>query len=229
MILPELSLVLDILIACLLVAVIVYALRLNKNLSVLQQSKSELEKMLAGFTESTEKAEQAIQRVKEASTQNRESLNKLLSEAETLREDLAYMIERGNSLADKLEGGIAQHRGGADTGGPVKGDLGKGAPGKGVAVRGSAGKEQDGDIETAMRAARQAAAGPGAGARKSLEVNPEDRSAGTGGASNLPAAAGGRNVPAAGPSADRGQDQDADRAGKTKSKSALLRALQGMR
>jgi len=49
MILPELSLVLDILIACLLVAVIVYALRLNKSLSVLQQSKSELEKMLRWF------------------------------------------------------------------------------------------------------------------------------------------------------------------------------------
>ena len=201
MILPELSLVLDILIACLLVAVIIYALRLNKSLSVLQQSKSELEKMLAGFTESTEKAEQAIQRVKDASTQNRESLNKLLTEAENLREDLAYMIERGNSLADKLEGGIAQHRGAPDQG------------------AGPAG--QDGDIETAMRAARQAA---GAGERKSLAVSPEDRGTGASG-TNVPATTGTAKSAAV----DDDADQGSDGTGKTKSKSALLRALQGMR
>lgn len=200
MILPELSLVLDILIACLLVAVIVYALRLNKNLSVLQQSKSELEKMLTSFGESTEKAEQAIQRVKEASTQNRDSLNKLLSEAETLREDLAFMIERGNSLADKLEGGIAQHRPGTER-------------------SASAGGEQDGDIETAMRAARQAAAATGKEPRKSLAVKPEDRASGGTAKSTLPATTGTEG--------DAGQGKE--NAGKAKSKSALLRALQGMR
>ncbi|RVU34653.1 hypothetical protein EOI86_17500 [Hwanghaeella grinnelliae] len=200
MILPELSLVLDILIACLLVAVIVYALRLNKSLSVLQQSKSELEKMLKSFGDSTEKAEQAIQRVKEASTQNRDSLNKLLSEAETLREDLAYMIERGNSLADKLEGGIAQHRPGTERDGSAVG-------------------EQDGDIETAMRAARQAASAPGKESRKALAVKPEDRARGGTAKSTLPATTG----------AEGGTEQGKDNTGKAKSKSALLRALQGMR
>jgi|GEM_PF-1064476 len=201
MILPELSLVLDILIACLLVAVIVYALRLNKNLSVLQQSKSELEKMLAGFTESTEKAEQAIQKVKDASTQNRESLNKLLSEAETLREDLAYMIERGNSLADKLEGGIAQNRGGSEQGAAPKG--------------------RDDDIETAMRAARHAA---GTGDRKSLAVKPEDRGSAAGTGSAVPATTGAPKS-----QGQEGAGDGSDGPGKTKSKSALLRALQGMR
>lgn len=207
MILPELSLVLDILIACLLVAVIVYALRLNRNLSVLQQSKSELEEMLAGFTQSTEKAEQAIQRVKEASTQNRESLNKLLSEAETLRDDLAFMIERGNSLADKLEGGIAQHRGGVE--------------------QDRASKGQGDDIETAMRAARQAAAPTGSGGRKSLAARPEDRD--TPGGAGLPAAAGASGSAAAPQKTEDGASQGTGRAGKAKSKSALLRALQGMR
>ena len=206
MILPELSLVLDILIACLLVAVIVYALRLNKSLSVLQQSKSELEKMLTSFGESTEKAEQAIQRVKEASTQNRDSLNKLLSEAETLREDLAYMIERGNSLADKLEGGIAQHRPGNEQGAAPAG-------------------EQDGDIETAMRAARQAASAPGKEPRKSLAVKPEDRARGGTAKSTLPATTGTEG----GGTEGGGSDQGKDNTGKAKSKSALLRALQGMR
>lgn len=202
MMLPELSLVLDILIACLLVAVIIYALRLNKSLSVLQESKSELEKMLNGFTESTEKAELAIQRVKEASTQNRDSLTKLLSEAENLREDLAYMIERGNSLADKLEGGIAQHRPGAEQ--PA-----------GIA-------DKDNDIETAMRAARQAAAVPEKkGGRKSLAAKPEDRGGSGATGSSLPATTDGTGQP--------GDDRGGDGAGKTKSKSALLRALQGMR
>ncbi len=200
MILPELSLVLDVLIACLLVAVIIYALRLNKSLSVLQQSKAELEKMLSGFSESTEKAELAIQKVKEASTHNRDSLNKLLSEAETLREDLAFMIERGNSLADKLDGGISRNR--------VSGDAGE--------------ADAKDDIETAMRAARQAASVPattvpknaGQTAPRPLSAKPEDRGS---------AGAQGANLPATQSDASESTEN------KGKSKSALLRALQGMR
>ena len=96
MIQPELALVLDVLIAILLIAVIVYAVRLNRSLSVLQKSKEELEALLSGFTESTEKAERAIQNVKDATNKNKETLTKLLGEADGLREDLSFMIEACN-------------------------------------------------------------------------------------------------------------------------------------
>lgn len=197
MILPELSLVLDVVIAVLLVAVIVYAVRLNRSLSVLQKSKDELEQMLSGFADSTDKAERAIQNVKDASNQNKEALGKLLGEAEHLRDDLSFMIERGNSLADRLDGGIAQQR----RGGVADGDTAS-------------------DIEDAMRAARMAADAPEKRptAGQTLTTNPADRT-------TLPASRASTQLSTSDSGDGAAEDDDA----KSKKKSALLRALQGMR
>ena len=197
MIQPELALVLDILIAILLVAVIVYAIKLNRNLSVLQKSKDELEKMLSGFAESTEKAENAIQNVKDATNRNREELNKLLGEADSLREDLSFMIERGNSIADRLDGGISEQRGQSAAGG---GDTAS-------------------DIEDAMRAARKAADAPEKrrGGSRPLTADPSD--------AGLPSLRGSTEVATGNAQAD----EDGETGEKSKKKSALLRALQGMR
>ena len=138
MIQPELALILDVLIAGLLVAVIIYAVRLNRSLSVLQKSKQELEQLLSGFSDSTEKAERAVQNVKDATSQNKDMIGGLLSEAEGLKEDLAFLIDRGNNVADRLDRGISEKRGPS----PARdGDTAS-------------------DIEDAMRAARVAADAP---------------------------------------------------------------------
>ena len=202
MIQPELALVLDVLIAILLVAVIVYAVRLNRSLSVLQKSKEELESLLAGFTEATDKAERAIQNVKDATNQNKETLGNLLGEADGLREDLSFMIERGNSVADRLDGSITEHRGK------------------------SAGKAGDtaSDIEDAMRAARMAADAP----QKRKETPPRPLRADpapSDGPASVPSLRGSTEPAVAGP----GDAQDGSTDDKSKKKSALLRALQGMR
>ena len=194
MIQPELALILDVLVAGLLVAVIVYAVRLNRSLTILQKSKQELEQLLAGFSDSTEKAERAVQEVKAATSQNKDTLGGLLSEAEHLKEDLAFLIDRGNSIADRLDQGISAQRGPA----PARdGDTAS-------------------DIEDAMRAARAAADAPERGAKqaRSLQVKPDDGVARPG----VPSVRGSTEPAVA--------DDDAE---KSKKKSALLRALQGMR
>jgi len=199
---PELALVLDVLIAILLVAVIVYAVRLNRSLSVLQKSKEELEALLAGFTESTEKAERAIQNVKDATNKNKETLTKLLGEADGLREDLSFMIERGNSVADRLDGSITENRGKPQS---KAGDTAS-------------------DIEDAMRAARAAADAPQK--RKEATARPLKADPPRGDTpSNVPSLRGATEPAVARP----GDDQAADGDEKSKKKSALLRALQGMR
>ncbi len=202
MIQPELALVLDVLIAILLIAVIVYAVRLNRSLSVLQRSKEELETLLAGFTEATDKAERAIQNVKEATNKNKETLGKLLGEADGLREDLSFMIERGNSVADRMDGSIAEHRGK------------------------STGKAGDtaSDIEDAMRAARMAADAPqkrNETPPRSLRAEPAQADA----PSTVPSLRG-STEPTVAKTGDAREGVEDD---KSKKKSALLRALQGMR
>jgi len=109
--LPDVSVILDIVIAVLLVAMIYYAVLLNRSLSTLKKSKDELQSLLGGFEESTVKAEMAINRIKVEATDNSVSVKELIKEADRLREDLQFLVDRGEGVADKLEGGITQSRG----------------------------------------------------------------------------------------------------------------------
>lgn len=186
---PELSLLLDIALAGLLAAVIGYAIVLNRNLKALRNSKEELERLLSGFSAATGQAEDAIERAKDAATHNASSLNGIVRKAESLREDLTFLIERGEKIADAMESGIARNRaraaepdGLAEAPAPVSRDSGAG---------------DGGDLDRLMRQARQLADKPPA---RPLAPRAEDRPAVTG-------------TPSAG--------------GKTKT--ALLKALQGMR
>ncbi|MEQ9491136.1 MAG: DUF6468 domain-containing protein [Alphaproteobacteria bacterium] len=111
--LPDVSVVLDIVIAVLLVVMIYYAVMLNRSLSTLKKSKEELQSLLGGFEESTVKAEMAINRIKVEATDNSVSVKELIREADRLREDLQFLVDRGEGVADKLEGGITRNRKGA--------------------------------------------------------------------------------------------------------------------
>ncbi|WP_259783161.1 DUF6468 domain-containing protein [Aestuariispira ectoiniformans] len=98
--------------AVLLVAVLVYAIRLNRHIGALQKNKADLEKLLAGFVSSTERAEQALDRLKSGSQEKSAELDSLVGKAETLRADLAYMLDRGDEIANRLENGIRSGRSG---------------------------------------------------------------------------------------------------------------------
>lgn len=112
----DLEILVEIGFATLLVAVLVYAIRLNRHIGALQNNKAELEKLLAGFVSSTERAEQALDRLKVDSKEKTEELEGLVSKAENLRSDLAYMLDRGEEIANRLEAGIRNGRRGATAG-----------------------------------------------------------------------------------------------------------------
>lgn len=107
---PEISLLVDIVGMGLLSAVIVYAVRLNNRLNSLKADKKELEALLAGFNQSTQRAENAIARLKMGSAEAGDAVSEQLAQARELRDDLAFMVDRASEAARRLEGAIGDSR-----------------------------------------------------------------------------------------------------------------------
>lgn len=97
-----LSLGLDIAFAVLLVITIGYAIVLNRKLGNLRQHKEELERLAMTFSQSTARAEDSIQRLKSTT----DDMQKGIDKAQGLRDDLAFLIDRGSLAADRLEEGV---------------------------------------------------------------------------------------------------------------------------
>ena len=94
-----LSIFLDIFIAALLIVTIGYALTLNKRLGSLRGDKRDLQEMAISFENSTTRAEVSISEL----SASIDLLQKRIKRAESLRDDLIFLVERGNNTADSLE------------------------------------------------------------------------------------------------------------------------------
>ncbi len=93
------SLILDFLVAILLVITIAFAFVLNKRLGKLRGDREAFEKLAETFNESTSRAEEGINTLHQTTNFLQERLDK----AQSLRDDLTFLIERGDRTADKLE------------------------------------------------------------------------------------------------------------------------------
>ncbi|MTI10600.1 DUF6468 domain-containing protein [Curvivirga aplysinae] len=118
---------LDIAFIGLLIAVLIYAVRLNRNIRILQDSKEELRQLLGQFVSSTQQAEEALLRIKNRSRDATETIDDAIAEAKTLRADLIELIRRAQEVAGpvgiaaaKVERGQATYNPGYSTG-PAKG------------------------------------------------------------------------------------------------------------
>jgi hypothetical protein len=109
-----LSILVDLLIGGLLVATIVYAQQLNRRIGVLRDSKDELEVLVRGFTEATQRAEAGVESMRQAAQQSGEELQAVIARAGVLRDELKMMVEAADSLANRLEAaGSNARQGGA--------------------------------------------------------------------------------------------------------------------
>lgn len=102
--------ILDIVVILLLVPTIVYAVILNRRLTALRKSRDELSKVVNSFNEATMRAEAGIPKLKKATTEANLSLKDRVEKAQTLRDDLAFMIERAEELASRIEGAVRAAR-----------------------------------------------------------------------------------------------------------------------
>ncbi|MEO5338608.1 MAG: DUF6468 domain-containing protein [Magnetospirillum sp. WYHS-4] len=100
------ALLLDILVAVLLAVTIVYSVILNRRLGVLRQDKAELERVAATFGEATRRAEDSIGRLRDMA----DTLQEQIKKAQALRDDLAFLMDRGGATADRLEDAVRSAR-----------------------------------------------------------------------------------------------------------------------
>jgi Domain of unknown function (DUF6468) len=106
----NLTVTLDILVAVLLVATIVYALLLSRRLGALRNDKEQLVALIRSLDESARRAENGIAGLRNAADEIGQQLQKRLDQGESLRTDLSYIVELGSGLADRLETAIRSNR-----------------------------------------------------------------------------------------------------------------------
>ena len=110
MLFPHLSFVMEVIGACLLLVMIVYAVQLNRRLALLKADKAQLQKLIASFNDSTARAEAGVVKLRAGATEANEALQASINQAKQLSDDLAFMIDRAGGVADRLEGSIGAGR-----------------------------------------------------------------------------------------------------------------------
>lgn len=96
-----LDLVLNIVLAVLLAAVIVYAWRLHKRLGTWREGKAELDRTIKEFNEAAKRAEAAVADLKNAGEAAGRLLEDQTRKAISLKDDLEYIVSRAEPIADR--------------------------------------------------------------------------------------------------------------------------------
>lgn len=104
------SMILDVVFAGLLVAALIYMARLNRRLDALRAGRAEFEALIKRFTVATEQAQGNVAAMKAAADSTGQSLQAEIDRARGLREDLSFLADRANALADQLETAITRSR-----------------------------------------------------------------------------------------------------------------------
>ncbi|HZT89975.1 MAG TPA: DUF6468 domain-containing protein [Stellaceae bacterium] len=107
----------DLVVAALLIATLFYCVVLNRRLAALRDDKGELRELIRGLGTAAQRAEAGVASLRNAAEQVGVALQQEIDRACGLRDDLAYMLERGGALADRLEAAIRQRR--TDTAAPA--------------------------------------------------------------------------------------------------------------
>jgi len=104
------KIILDLLVSVLLVATIGYAVMLNQRLTQLRKNRDDLSKIIVSFNEATVRAESSIPKLRKAAEDAGQSLQERVEKAQSLRDDLAFMIERADTMANRLENAVRSAR-----------------------------------------------------------------------------------------------------------------------
>ena len=99
----SIELFINIVVICLLIPTIIFAVILNKRLEVLRNSRADLGRLIEAFNDATTRAESGIPKLKQAADSAGGSLRDQIQKAQTLRDDMAFMIERADTMAQRLE------------------------------------------------------------------------------------------------------------------------------
>ena len=107
MIASVLSLVVEGIVSILLIAMIVYASRLNARLASLRAREGELQEGIARFNDAAIRAEAAAARLKAAGNEAERTVRAAFDRAQAIRDELTFLVERGDVLARRTSNGAA--------------------------------------------------------------------------------------------------------------------------
>ena len=93
------SIALDLFVAGLLAVTIGFAAVLNHRLGKLRRDRDELEKMAVQFRQATAHAEESVGKMRVST----DTLQKTIDKAQSLFDDLTFLIDRGSTIADRIE------------------------------------------------------------------------------------------------------------------------------
>jgi hypothetical protein len=101
---------LDILLVVLLTATLFHAVRLERALGVLKRDRVALQELVASFDASTRAAETGIERLHAATEGPGRQIQRLIESGTALKQDLTFLVQRGEGLADRLDGCVRAAR-----------------------------------------------------------------------------------------------------------------------
>ncbi|GAA0567374.1 hypothetical protein GCM10009416_01740 [Craurococcus roseus] len=104
-------------VAALLAGTIVVALRLERALRAVRRDRETLADCAAGLDEASRRAEAASALLRRDAEGSRKAMEGGVAAAETLRDDLRYLVQRAEAAADRLEGLVRAARPGVAGGG----------------------------------------------------------------------------------------------------------------
>ena len=107
---PGMEWILEFCLSGLLIATLFHALRLERALGVLKRDRTALESLVAGFNASTTQAETSIARLRQAADGAGRDIAQRIDTGSVLKDDLGFLTERGERLADRLETLVRQAR-----------------------------------------------------------------------------------------------------------------------
>lgn len=105
-----LTLMVEIVVAVLLLVTLAISLVLNRRLGNLRANQDEMRRLIGDFDKALTKARQGLSELKTASATADTAHEERMKQAKTLRDELGFMIETGDRLADRLAGEASGNR-----------------------------------------------------------------------------------------------------------------------
>ena len=103
-------LILDGLVVVMLAATIFYAAALSRRLNKLRDNRREMETAVRQFAEASVKADASVKGLKRTADESGTNLQKLIDRGQALRDELAFLVEAAEAVADRLETGSGTTR-----------------------------------------------------------------------------------------------------------------------
>jgi hypothetical protein len=103
--------ILEIALTVLLALTLFHALRLERALGVLKRDRAALAELVQGFNDATNQAEAGIDRLRGAADGAGRQIARHVESAVALKDDLIFLTERGEKLADRMDALVRAARG----------------------------------------------------------------------------------------------------------------------